>query len=111
MYYFCSYITYKVYIIMDIKRAIKDKGGTISACAKFLGISQPALTEQIKNGTLGVKRLEQIAQYLGCDTSELVGDEIDNGFVSFIRYKGIHYTADNIKEFFKQVEEIKSIAK
>ena len=43
-----------------------------------------------------------------------VGTDIEEdkgGFASFIRYKGIHYTADTLDEFFKQVEEIKAIAR
>jgi transcriptional regulator with XRE-family HTH domain len=96
---------------MDIKRIIKNYGMSVSSVADKIGISQSALSQQINNNTISVSRCQEIAEIIKCPLSELVGDEIDNGFVSFIRYKGIHYTADNIKEFFKQVEEIKSIAK
>ena len=32
-------------------------------------------------------------------------------FAAFVRYKGIHYTADTLEEFFKQVDELRIIAK
>lgn len=63
---------------MDLKEAIRRKGYTISACAEYLGITQPSLTEQIKNGTIGIKRVEMIANYIGCPLSDLVSDDGNN---------------------------------
>lgn len=63
---------------MDLKKAIRAHGSTISACADYLGITQPSLTEQIKNGTIGLKRVELIAKFIGCSLPELVTDDNDN---------------------------------
>ena len=59
----------------------------------------------------------RIAKELNVKLSTLLGEEplrvIDTSkeFAAFVRYKGIHYTADTLDEFFKQVEEIKTIAR
>ncbi len=116
MYLICIFakanrIKYKLYIYMyDIKKAVKQKGYTLKTIAECLDISLPALSQQIKDNTIALRRVQEIADIIGCPLSDLIDDKI-NDFASYIRYKGIHYTADNIKEFFKQVEEIKSIAK
>ena len=58
-----------------------------------------------------------MAEKLEVKMSTLLGEEplrvIDTSkeFAAFVRYKGIHYTADTLDEFFKQVEEIKMIAR
>lgn len=96
---------------MDIKKVIKNHGTTVSAVAAKIGISQSALAQQINNNTISAARCQEIANIIGCPLSELVSNEKDKGFVSFFRYNGIHYVADNINEFFKQVDEIKMIAK
>ena len=38
-------------------------------------------------------------------------DSSGSDFASYVRYNGVHYTSDNIDEFFKQVDELKIIAK
>ena len=62
--------------------------------------------------------LEKIAEGLNVplwslfvSEDKIVLDEKTNEFVSFFRYKGIHYTSDTLEEFFKQVDELKIIAK
>lgn len=60
---------------MDIKKAIKNRGKTISAVAEVIGITQSALTLQIQNNSLTIKKLKIIASYLGITVSELVADE------------------------------------
>lgn len=67
--------------MIDIKKAIKDKGQTISAVADKLGITQGSLSLQIKNGTMTLQRADEIAKALGCSLAELVSD--NNNEVSF----------------------------
>ena len=73
------------------------------------------LSQQIKRNKFGIDRLEEIAKIIGCDEVELFADyQKDSSvsdFASYIRYNGVHYTSDNIEEFFKQVDELKIIAK
>lgn len=57
---------------MDIKKAIKINGGTISAIAKELGISQSALSQQINNNTITLAKVERIAHILNVPLSILV---------------------------------------
>ena len=58
-----------------------------------------------------------MAELLEVKMSTLLGEEplkvIDDSkeFAAFVRYKGIHYTADTLEEFFRQVDELKIIAK
>lgn len=96
---------------MDIKRVIKVKGYTIQDVADMIGVNRVTLTNTI-SGNPTYKKMKQIADAIGCQVTEFFEDE-DNAsdFASYIRYKGIHYTADTLDEFFKQVEELKEIAK
>lgn len=60
---------------MDIKKAIKESGFTISKVAEKLGIAQPSLTAQLINGTMSLSRAKEIADIIGVSLSELVSDE------------------------------------
>lgn len=99
---------------MDIKKTIKDKGYTISLVAEKMGINRVTLTNMI-SGNPTYNTMSRVAEAIGCSVVDFFSDErTDNkdiDFAAFIRYKGIHYTADNIDEFFKQVEEIKTVTK
>lgn len=69
---------------MDIKKAIKESGFTISKVAEKLGIAQPSLTAQLINGTMSLSRAKEIADIIGVSLSELVADENDQQGTSLI---------------------------
>lgn len=69
---------------MDIKKAIKESGYTISKVAERLGIAQPSLTAQLINGTMSLSRAKEIADIIGVSLSELVADENDQQVASLI---------------------------
>lgn len=69
---------------MDIKKAIKESGFTISKVAERLGIAQPSLTAQLINGTMSLLRAKEIADIIGVSLSELVADENDQQGISFV---------------------------
>lgn len=69
---------------MDIKKAIKESGFTISKVAERLGIAQPSLTAQLINGTMSLLRAKEIADIIGVSLSELVADENDQQGASLI---------------------------
>lgn len=69
---------------MDIKKAIKESGFTISKVAERLGIAQPSLTAQLINGTMSLTRAKEIADIIGVSLSELVADENDQQGASLI---------------------------
>lgn len=69
---------------MDIKKAIKESGFTISKVAERLGIAQPSLTAQLINGTMSISRAKEIADIIGVSLSELVADENDQQGTSLI---------------------------
>ena len=69
---------------MDIKKAIKESGYTISKVAERLGIAQPSLTAQLINGTMSISRAKEIADIIGVSLSELVADENDQQGTSLI---------------------------
>lgn len=96
---------------MDIKRVIKDKGYTIQDVADIIGVNRVTLTNTI-SGNPTYKKIKQIADAIGCQVTDFFADEDKaSDFASYIRYNGIHYTADTLDEFLNQVEEIKAIAK
>lgn len=69
---------------MDIKKAIKESGFTISKVAERLGIAQPSLTAQLINGTMSLSRAKEIADIIGVSLSELVADENDQQGTSLV---------------------------
>lgn len=69
---------------MDIKKAIKESGFTISKVAERLGIAQPSLTAQLINGTMSISRAKEIADIIGVSLSELVADKNDQQGISFV---------------------------
>ena len=99
---------------LRINDVLKAHGMKQKDLADKMGIKPISLNQMLGRGTFGVDRLGQMADIIGCKVSELL--EVDStpsgdDFASFIRYKGIHYTADSLDEFFRQVEELKVISK
>ena len=105
---------------LRIKEIMESKGFTNTNLSQKMGVTKQAVGQMIKAESLTTATLDKIADALGVPTWQLiashkeVGTDIEEdkgGFASFIRYKGIHYTADTLDEFFKQVEELKAIAR
>ena len=95
-----------------IEDILKEKNLTKSYLADKLGFARQNFNAMFKNPTL--QRLEDAANILNVSVAELLDEDTHNkcsDFVAFVRYKGIHYTADTLEEFLKQVEEIKTIAR
>ena len=98
---------------MDIAKIIRQRGFTQKQVAESLGINRVNLNNMI-NGNPTYKTMRQVADVIGANVSEFFEDEVkrpNEDFASYIRYRGIHYTADTLDEFFKQVDEIKTIAR
>lgn len=92
------------------------KGFTNTSLADKLGVTKQAVGKMVKAESLTLITLQKIADALGVPIWQMLvsEDEIikkESDFASYIRYKGIHYTADTIDEFLKQVEEIMAIKK
>lgn len=95
-----------------IEDILKEKNLTKSYLADKLGFARQNFNAMFKNPTL--QRLEDAANILNVSVAELLDEDTHNkcsDFVAFVRFKGIHYTADTLEEFLKQVEEIKTIAR
>ena len=105
-------------IRINLKEILKEKGVTSKELAERLGVTPVTISYIVTNKTTpSLDMLCRIAKELNVKLSTLLGEEplrvIDTSkeFAAFVRYKGIHYTADTLEEFFKQVEEIKTIAR
>lgn len=61
--------------MIDLRKKIKECGGTISSVAEALGVSQPTLSQQISKGTMTLSRIEKIANILNVPLVKLVSDE------------------------------------
>lgn len=84
----------------------------MSELATKMGYEQvTSLNQLLRRRKIGLDKLEQMADIIGCKVSELFEEESKEDFASYIRYKGVHYTADTLDEFFKQVDELKEVAK
>lgn len=70
-----------------------------------------SLNQLLRRRKIGLDKLEQMAEIIGCKVTELFEEDKKSDFAAFVRFKGIHYVSDNLEDFFNQVEEIKLIAK
>ncbi len=105
-------------IDLHLKEILREKGLLAKDLADYLGITTVGVSKIINNKTTpSLGTLAKIAKFLNMKLSTLLGEEplrlVDDSkeFASFIRYKGIHYTADTLDEFFKQVDELRTITR
>ena len=96
---------------LHINEVLKEHGLKQKDLAEKMGIKPISLNQMLGRGTFGVDRLCEMAEIIGCNVTELFEEDKKSDFASYIRYKGIHYTADTLDEFLKQVEEIRAISK
>ena len=97
---------------MDIAKVIKEKGFTQKQVSESLEMNRVSFNSAI-NGNPTYKTMKRIADVIGANVGEFFEDEVSKpkeDFASFIRYKGIHYTADSLDEFFKQVDELRAVS-
>lgn len=91
-------------VIMEIKSTLKKHGYNLSDVAKALGISTSALSQQIANDTLTIKRLKRIADTTGIPIEVLTaGDAIDEVRTSID--EAFANIEKKIKKYEKQREE------
>lgn len=98
-----------------IKEILNERNISLKEFARMLGISYTALYLQINKPSFPT--LEKWSSVLGVPMWQLFASpaevntpqENNSDFAAFIRYKGIHYTADTLEEFNIIVEEIKSV--
>lgn len=102
-------------IKLNLKEILKEKGITSKELAERLGVTPVTISYIITNKTTpSLDMVFRIARELNVKVSTILGEEplriVDNSkeFCAFIRYKGIHFTADNLEEFKKIVDEVLS---
>lgn len=97
-----------------------SKGFTNVSLGEKMGVSKQAVGQMLKAESLTTASLEKIAIALDVPMWQLFAspEEVcvqsqnkDIDFAAFVRCDGVHYTADTLEEFLKQVEEIKTIAR
>lgn len=96
-----------------------SKGFNNVSLGEKMGVSKQAVGQMLKAESLTTASLEKIAIALDVPMWQLFASpekvntpqETSSDFAAFVRFKGIHYTADTLEEFLKQVEEIKTIAR
>lgn len=83
-----------------------------------MGMSKQSFNAFLKSDNPTLQKLRALSIVLGVTITSLIDEESEEDIkkrsqeiVAFVRYKGIHYTADTLEEFLKQVEEIKTIAR
>lgn len=97
---------------MRIKEVLKRYGITQDEIAKRLGINRVSVNRLLNDkNDMRVSTAEKFAAAIGCRIGELFEEDKDTDFAAFIRFNGIHYTADTLEEFNNIIEEIKSISR
>lgn len=104
--------------IQLIEDKITEKGLNKATIAKEMGMSKQSFNAFLKSDNPTLQKLRALSIVLGVTITSLIDEESEEDIkkrsqeiVAFIRYKGIHYTADTLEEFEKIAEEIKSITK
>lgn len=97
---------------MEVKTIIKQKGFTMEAVAKRMGITRVTLAQNLsRNPTVGT--LQKIADVIGCKVGDFFADEINinkGELTALIHHKGDFYKAGTIEELKKIVAEIEEKA-
>lgn len=102
--------------IQLIEDKINQKGSNKAAVAKEMGMSKQSFNAFLKSDNPTLQKLQQLSAVLSLTVAELIGEtntprNTNSDFAAFVRFKGIHYTADTLEEFNIIVEEIKSISR
>ena len=97
----------------DIKLHIKEYLSMSSKeFAASIGVTEQTASNLINNKTTpSIMTLYKIAEVLGVPVTKILGEDGQkerSDFDDFVRYKGIHYTADSFEEFWTIVEELSS---
>ena len=95
---------------LRIKECLKEHNMKQIELADKMGIKPISLSQMLARKKFGIDRLEEMANIIGCEVSELFAKRQDStsDFAAYIRYKGIHFTADSIEEFAKIAGEVLS---
>lgn len=56
---------------IDVRRAIKERFGTISAFAEQTGLRTQNIIQNIIKGNPSIKKLEDLCEKMGCDVTDL----------------------------------------
>lgn len=91
---------------LSIKKAIRNRGLSVSEVADKLGISKVALSQQI-NGNPTVDTLQKIATAIGVQIIDLF-ERDSNKINAIIIHDGNHYEASTLTELEKIVSELKN---
>ena len=71
--YFCAEKI--IYTLMrtkiDVRRAIKERFGTIKAFADYANMCAPNIIQNVINGNPSIKKLEELCEKMGCDVTDL----------------------------------------
>lgn len=56
---------------INIRRAIKERFGTVSAFAAHAGMHTQNVLQNLINGNPSIKKLEELCEKMGCDVTDL----------------------------------------
>lgn len=90
---------------LRIKEIAKAKGITMAEIADKMGINPVNLSSSL-NGNPTLNRLQEVADILGVDVSDLFSKEKQTDIYGFLEYNGKVYKISNIDDFnnlFKMV--------
>lgn len=56
---------------IDVRRAIKERFGTVKAFANYANMCAPNIIQNVINGNPSIKKLEELCEKMGCDVTDL----------------------------------------
>lgn len=101
----------KNYMIeLRVKECCKAHNILMSELASKMGYEQvTSLNQLLRRRKIGLDKLEQMANIIGCKITELFEEGNEADFVAFVRFNGEYFTADTLDALIKYIEKIKTI--
>lgn len=95
-------------IELRVKECCKAHNILMSELATKMGYIQvTSLNQLLRRRKIGLDKIEQMADIIGCKVSDLFEEKEEKGdFAAFVRCRGKHFSADNYEDFKQIFEQI-----
>lgn len=99
-------------IELRVKECCKAHNILMSELSRKMGYEQvTSLNQLLRRRKIGLDKLEQMAEIIGCKVSELFEEEKKGDFIAFVHNNGVSFTADTLEDLIRYVDKLREIEK